>query len=132
MRRPSCIACYIEEGHILRGREAEFCGTFGVLQGFLLKGCIVENLLKNSHTEPQRFCRTAGAKPSFSGPATSSPKLIFSGHRFFNKIWGSLALLKGKKNTNVNKFGGLSRDWVGGKILFMCFSRVIAMVEKNT
>ena len=31
---------------------------------------IVENLLKNPHTEPQRFCRTLGAKPSSSDPAS--------------------------------------------------------------
>ena len=26
-----------------------------------------------------------------------------------------------EKQINRNKCGGLSRDWVGGKILFMCF-----------
>ena len=34
----------------------------------------MENLLKNPHTEPQSFCRTLGAKPSFSDPANSPPK----------------------------------------------------------
>ena len=26
-----------------------------------------------------------------------------------------------KKHININKFAGLSRDWVGAKFLFMCF-----------
>ena len=26
-----------------------------------------------------------------------------------------------KKHMNINSFAGLSRDWVGGKIFFMCF-----------
>ena len=26
-----------------------------------------------------------------------------------------------EKHVNINKFAGLSRDWVGAKILFMCF-----------
>ena len=26
---------------------------------------------------------------------------------------------------NINKFAGLSRDWVGAKILFMCFFRAL-------
>ena len=26
-----------------------------------------------------------------------------------------------KKHININKFAGLSRVWVGGKILFICF-----------
>ena len=26
-----------------------------------------------------------------------------------------------KKHININKFAGLSRDWVGAKIYFMCF-----------
>ena len=30
-----------------------------------------------------------------------------------------------KKHININKFAGLSRDWVGAKNLFMCFFRVI-------
>ena len=25
------------------------------------------------------------------------------------------------EHININKFAGLSRDWVGAKILFMCF-----------
>ena len=33
---------------------------------------------------------------------------------------------------NTNKFAGLSRDWVGSKILFMClFFRVILMGEQK-
>ena len=32
--------------------------------------------------------------------------------------------LQGKtKHKKINTFGGLSQDWVGGKILFMCFLR---------
>ena len=31
-------------------------------------------------------------------------------------------LFSGKeKHININKFAGLSRDWVGAKILFICF-----------
>ena len=37
--------------------------------------CVVETLSKSPHTKPQRFCRTLGAKPSFSGPANSSPNI---------------------------------------------------------
>ena len=32
---------------------------------------------------------------------------------------------------NINKFGGLPRDWVGGKILFMCFLGSFLMREKT-
>ena len=28
---------------------------------------------------------------------------------------------KEKAHININEFGGLSWDWVGGRILFMCF-----------
>ena len=28
---------------------------------------------------------------------------------------------QGKKRININKFAGLSRDWVGAKKLFVCF-----------
>ena len=38
-----------------------------------------------------------------------------------------------KKHININKFAGLSRDWVGAKNLFMCFFRVIPYGgEKHT
>ena len=38
-----------------------------------------------------------------------------------------------KKHININKFAGLSRDWVGAKNLFMCFFRAIPYGgEKNT
>ena len=38
-----------------------------------------------------------------------------------------------KKHININKFAGLSRDWVGAKILFMCFFLgSFLMGEKNT
>ena len=38
-----------------------------------------------------------------------------------------------KKHININKFAGLSRDWVGAKKLFMCFFRVIPYGrEKHT
>ena len=30
-----------------------------------------------------------------------------------------------KKDININKFAGLSRDWVGAKNSFMCFFRAI-------
>ena len=37
------------------------------------------------------------------------------------------------KHININKFGGLSRDWVRGKNMFMCFlgGGVILMGEKK-
>ena len=38
----------------------------------------------------------------------------------------STKLIEGKKkHINISKFARLSRDWVGGKNLFMCFLRVI-------
>ena len=37
-----------------------------------------------------------------------------------------------KKHVNINKFAGLSRDWVGPKILFMCFFRVIPYGGEKT
>ena len=37
-----------------------------------------------------------------------------------------------KKHININKFAGLSRDWVGAKILFMCVFGSFPMREKNT
>ena len=46
----------------LWGSAGAFCGTF----------CIVQSQLNNPHTEPQRFYRTLGAKPSFSDPANSA------------------------------------------------------------
>ena len=46
---------------------------WGSAGGFSVTFCIVDNLPKNPHTEPQRFCRTLGAKPGFSYPANSSP-----------------------------------------------------------
>ena len=36
------------------------------------------------------------------------------------------------KHININKFAGLSRDWAGGKILFMCFFRVIPYGGEKT
>ena len=41
--------------------------------GFCGRVCTAENLLKTPHTEPERFCRTLGAKPSFSDPTNSCP-----------------------------------------------------------
>ena len=35
-------------------------------------------------------------------------------------FWGSLGI-RGRKHMNRNIFAGLSRDWVGGKTLFVCF-----------
>ena len=37
-----------------------------------------------------------------------------------------------KKHININKFAGLSRDWVGAKKLFMCFFRVIPYGGEKT
>ena len=43
-----------------------------------------------------------------------------------------LGMEKKHINININKFAGLSRDWVGAKILFMCFVRVVPYGgEKN-
>ena len=40
--------------------------------------------------------------------------------------------IQGKeKHININKFAGLSRDWAGGKILFMCFFGSFLMGEKK-
>ena len=36
-----------------------------------------------------------------------------------------------KKHININKFAGLSRDWVGAKNLFMCFFGSFLMGEKK-
>ena len=36
-----------------------------------------------------------------------------------------------KKHVNINKFAGLSRDWVGAKNLFMCFFGSFLMGEKK-
>ena len=51
-------------------------------------------------------------------------------------FWNSLGvhrLVSGKeKHININKFGGLSRDWVGGKNLFMCFLWVIPYGGEKT
>ena len=37
-----------------------------------------------------------------------------------------------EKHININKFAGLSRDWVGAKKLFMCFFGSFLMGAKNT
>ena len=37
-----------------------------------------------------------------------------------------------KKHININKFAGLSWDWVGAKILFMCFFRAIPYGGEKT
>ena len=36
-----------------------------------------------------------------------------------------------EKHININKFAGLSRDWVGAKNLFMCFFGSFLMGEKK-
>ena len=36
-----------------------------------------------------------------------------------------------EKYININKIAGLSRDWVGDKILFMCFFKSVLMGEKK-
>ena len=42
------------------------------------------------------------------------------------------SLFSGKeKHININKFAGLSRDWVGAKKLFMCFFGSFLMGEKK-
>ena len=46
-----------------------------------------------------------------------------------NFLWESQGK---KKHININKFAGLSRDWVGAKILFMCFFRVIPYGGEKT
>ena len=38
---------------------------------------------------------------------------------------------KRKTHKNINKFAGLSRDWAGGKILFMCFFGSFLMGRKK-
>ena len=35
-----------------------------------------------------------------------------------------------EKHINIKKSGGLSQDWVGGKIMFMCFWGIIRYGEK--
>ena len=40
---------------------------------------------------------------------------------FFHSTPGSAHFQGKKKHININKFAGLSRDWAGAKILFMCF-----------
>ena len=43
-----------------------------------------------------------------------------------------LTKLQGKKkHININKFAGLSRDWLGAKNLFMCFFGSFLMGEKK-
>ena len=42
--------------------------------GFCRRVCIVENLMKNPHTETEIFCRTLGAKPSFSDSGRVRPQ----------------------------------------------------------
>ena len=37
-----------------------------------------------------------------------------------------------KKHINIDKFAGLSRDWVGAKNLFMCFFWVILYGGETT
>ena len=42
------------------------------------------------------------------------------------------AIFQGKKkHININKFAGLSRDWVGAEKLFMCFFGSFPMGEKK-
>ena len=36
---------------------------------------MVKGQLEKGSAAPQRFCRTLGAKPSFAGPANSSPRI---------------------------------------------------------
>ena len=42
-------------------------------------------------------------------------------------------LVQGKKeHININTFGGMPRDWAGGKSLFMCFCRVVPYGGEKT
>ena len=44
-----------------------------------------------------------------------------------------VATTQGKKqHIKINKFAGLSQDWVGAKNLFMCFIRSFLVGEKKT
>ena len=52
---------------------------------------------------------------------------------FSEKLKGRSFLLQGKKkHININKFAGLSRDWVGAKNVFMCFFRAISYGGEKT
>ena len=51
---------------------------------------------------------------------------LLRGTKIVNQTFvNKLAFPNKEKHININKFAGLSRDWVGAKILFMCFFRVI-------
>ena len=55
----------------------EFCITFGVLQEGSAELSHSKCLLRKGSAEPQRFCRTLGAKPSFSGPPLALVPVCF-------------------------------------------------------
>ena len=88
--------------------------------GSPLKGCawrfcrrvfIVEDLLKNPHTEPQNFCRTLGAKPSFSDPAYSSPRegITQSNINFGAQPFLTVYAKEGKSAINLNHLGNFAK-----------------------
>ena len=87
----------------------EFCGTFGVLQeGFCGWVRAVENLLKNPHTEAQRFCRTLGAKPIFSDSPLLLPTTDFcEKNRRLSQISCSWHCFQAKENKSSHLLKGL-------------------------
>ena len=74
------LSCWEEAGpqktgpgfHPLLRILRNLCGSAG---RFCERFHIVKSLFKKSSAEPQRFCRTLGAKPSLSDPANSFPKV---------------------------------------------------------
>ena len=53
--------------------------------------------------------------------------------RIFGRKSRPKAFTQGKKkHIHINKFAGLSRDWVGAKKLFMCFFQVIPYGREKT
>ena len=86
-----------------------------------------------------RICKVT---PNFSGSQVSSRgwHKIFQGRGIFRICYAigwhrkfPRNLIQGKKkHININKFAGLSRDWAGAKILFMCFFGVIPYGGEKT
>ena len=91
---------------------------------------------------PPIFSENLGLKPPFVSPRLDFPNTIFFAGGAVRSP--AISAMRGgenrpaprgppgqqlnqgkKKHININKFAGLSRDWVGAKILFMCFFRVI-------
>ena len=77
------------------------------LGGLYRRVCIVENLLKNPHTGPQRFCRTFGAKPNFSDSANSSPNFQPWDKQKTSKYWAkqeSKSYQRDRRSANSGAF----------------------------